>query len=1254
MLRIINAASEERLEELLFRDIKEKLERLRSREAAGSGFVHAGGNSESAGSENPKAKSAPELGNENANSSLKFGRESSESARELGGKDTSSAQESGDKGSKGALGSGGGLIEPLTMNSGELRAPRQVVLVVPAQYTLRAEERAFRSLGGDGFFDFHIMSGNRLIHQIVHETGGPGLTPVNNLGRTMMLRRIARNRAQDLKCYGSLAESSEFLKLAGDFIVQAKQNKIDEEAMPLLVQASPEGSLLRDKLSDMQILMSEYQLAMAGRFSDSEDLLAFAAGNAKDSPFVRDSYFFYFGFYSFTSNEMDFLTSLAEAGCGLTVMLQGAPSEGLEDDVFMVPRRSAQRLTALCREKGIPVERLTEAEQDRQAGAGLDAEQGCQAGAGLNAGQGRHAKTRAEAEQDRQAGAEGPAGDAGGGAKAAAAAAAGTSAADGCDSNAAGTREIKLVCCASPFAQAETIAAEASELIRTGKAKPGEIAVLCADPDADGSIMSRVFADFELPIFMDSKRSVSHNPAAAFISAALDIAAGGFEKEALLTMLKSPYLPEALRNTRLPSYMELYHIEGRNFEKPLKYGSAKYPEEEFTAMEEARSGLCALLSPFCKAFETAETAADKSKVLYNFMEESLGIRQMLQESAAQLSEEGYLDASEEISQLWGAVCSLLDQIVELLGSEKLSPAEYRDIFQSSLQDIEIGVLPQSEGMVQLGSISRSRIPGIKALFIAGFNDGRIPPDGGGDFLLSDREQEELMAAGFTVCKGSELLDAENRLLVHNALSQPVSYLWLGWCAADEKGEAMKPSPMLLEFAEKHALKEEKDIENSGSSLPFIQGSSPALSRLGEEMRRILDSDGSLNGMDPALMAVYGLLEPEKRASIRDALLYKGGKPRLEPGLTKELYTPGGRELSLSPSRLESFAACPFKHFVRYGLSPEESREFAIDSLTVGNIHHEALLALCQRLSKPSEEAGKPISSPDSLWSTITDEELRAMMDQILEELAESGFDGIMKAGDRESYQSRRIRKVCKDFARQLVLQVRKGNIDSMYFETGFGRGRNFPAIDLPTSLGTVHVEGRIDRVDLIKTSDGSYVKVVDYKSGYKKFERDKVEKGLALQLMCYLEGTLGRKDLKPAGVFYFMIREPRQEASFAELAADELSVKLRENLEKEYMLNGMFVERDDVLRSLDRELPEADSSTVISFKRTKEGKIKAGGMVSEEEFEAFRSRFRKTLEGICSELAEGSINPRPRRVDKLRTSCDLCDYRSICLYGTER
>ena len=123
-------------------------------------------------------------------------------------------------------------------------AARHVVLIVPAQFTLEAEEAAFRKFDAKGFFDFHIMSGARLNLQILKECGSPGTAAINTLGRTMLLRRIASQRKEDMQAFASVCGSTEFLKMAGDFLVQMKQNQIQTQDLEQIRAAAPEGSLL--------------------------------------------------------------------------------------------------------------------------------------------------------------------------------------------------------------------------------------------------------------------------------------------------------------------------------------------------------------------------------------------------------------------------------------------------------------------------------------------------------------------------------------------------------------------------------------------------------------------------------------------------------------------------------------------------------------------------------------------------------------------------------------------------------------------------------------------------------------------------------------------------------------------------------------------------------------------------------------------------------------------------------------------------
>ena len=44
---------------------------------------------------------------------------------------------------------------------------------------------------------------------------------------------------------------------------------------------------------------------------------------------------------------------------------------------------------------------------------------------------------------------------------------------------------------------------------------------------------------------------------------------------------------------------------------------------------------------------------------------------------------------------------------------------------------------------------------------------------------------------------------------------------------------------------------------------------------------------------------------------------------------------------MSVSRLETFAQCPYRHFIRYGLSPKEALRPGVDRAELGTLYHEA-------------------------------------------------------------------------------------------------------------------------------------------------------------------------------------------------------------------------------------------------------------------------------------------------------------------------
>ncbi len=1112
------------------------------------------------------------------------------------------------------------------IRAGKSRAKR-VLVVVPAQSTMKAEEDAFRILGGSGFFDLHVVSGNKLRADILRETGGAGLTAVNSLGRSMLLRRIARAHAAELKAYRGVAEDPGFLSLAGDFIVQMKQNGLAADDIGALAGRTEQDSLLAAKLHDMEIFCRAYEKAMADKYTDSEDMLRLTAEKVPQSAWIRGADIWYCDFYSFTKNELAFLGALEANACSLNmVFMMGGPDEP-DAELFGLSRRAAATLASRAREAG---RKAAFYEADPKAHSFTVA----RAPALEELERGLFCPQRAPADAGRPAESNDP----------------------------LQPSAIRLVRCATPYTQGETIGAEILRLFREEKYKPSDIAVLCADMASQGAAVKRALTSLGIPVFVDEKRAVMHSPAAQTLSALLDIAAYGARTADLLRFIKPGLVTlgfaaadsgdrggDIAAAEEFENYIKQYHIGGDRLFKPFRYGRKALGEERFLVLEAVRRQLAGLLGPFIERFTEAETVRDKSECLYRFLSDELAMPEMLGVLAAGLAADGLADAAEETRQIFGVLVGLLDQMVELMGSETLSAEDYADTVSQAFADIKLGLLPQAEGRVLLGSPGRTRTDRVRALFLAGVNDGLLPADPEADGILTEREAELLEQRGYTLMKSSPVLAEEERFNIYRALCMPTEHLWLSWCVADSEGNDRRPSRLIAELRELFPdLAPEEDIENSADPAAQMQSRALAASRFARTLRECAGDD-----YDPLWKAAYNEMRRRRApelAAMNEGLSFDIQRKPLSAAGTKALFA-GPDGYSFSASRLERFAACPFRHFVTYGLKPEERREFEISGIEMGDIYHEALMRVSEKLSLPARMRGIALSDPRSPWMKITQKELGSLITTILNEMSETALDGIMSAGKAEVYRSRRVKEVCLRFAWQMVLQVRQGRVRDMYFEMPFGRSCPLPPIVIGKGASRVRIEGKIDRIDLLPVDSEEYIKIIDYKSGDTSFNRSLVERGLSLQLLVYLEGALGgRGSARPAGVFYYNIKDPGCAASLRALTAGEITDDIFRRIAKEYMLDGLAVADERVLGAIDRAIQAGEESTVIDARRRKDGGFLSPKIISREEFDALRESFRHTLEDTCARLTGGEIAAAPQRFSNDRTACTYCDYRSICCF----
>lgn len=1066
----------------------------------------------------------------------------------------------------------------------------QVVLIVPAQFTLEAENLAFEHLGGPGFFDFHIMSGNKFRADIIKQTGGPGCTAINGIGRGMLLRRIAAEKAPELTVFGDVCTKPGFADLAGDFIVQLKQNRFSSSDIDSILEGAKPGHMLANKLKDMQIICGEYDKAMEGRFTDSEGLLQFTTAKVSESKLVKKSIIWFYDFYSFTPNELAFIGQLMRHSKGFGIAL--LHEENSENEAFAVSERTFRNL---------------------KAEAGAAGEKVVSIFSGNN---------------------------------------------DGGDQV-----QTSLVCCSTPRTQALTIGLEILGLLRDRGMICDDIAVLTGDMEGCGNEIRRVFADLGIPVFADEKRSIQHDPAVRLISALLEMASGGLRSDTVLSFLRSglvaPMLPlepsvEDGDIDIFENYVKQYHINGKRFETSFKYGVSSLGEAAFGRLEAMRTALCTLLCPFLAALKEAKTVREKTQLLCTFLLESLHLPKILDDCAMELASQGCADASGESSQIWGIITGLMDQAVELIGDAPVSADDFCQLYEDAFRDVKVGLLPQQAGRVTLGTVKRSKLNNIKALFIAGCNEGQIPAEQGGEALLTEDELAELCEKGYTLSKSSSILAQEEKLNVFRALKAPSDYLWIGYCLEDSGASALRPSPIVLDMIAEGAVLH-SDAENEDKDESFLCGRRPAINRLSGSLSSVFAGEEA--ELSPLMKQTYNVLRSQKDSSLEilaSGLLFTNGKKPLDTDTVRGLFSEGAKSavsdkldsFRFSASELENYASCAFKHYVSYGLSPYEPRDFSIAGAEIGEIYHQCLMKLCSRLIQPAVSKGLAVTDPASLWMTVTREETEKMVNEILDDISGTRLEGLMTSGPEEIYRSKRLRQVAVRFAWQMILQLRCGSVDRMSVEIPFGYSGNSP-YTFETSAGKVRIVGRVDRMDV----SGKYVKVIDYKSGKKKFDRREVEEGYALQLMVYLESALAREqDSQPAGMFYYLIGDNEGECTLEDIAADEISGDILKKIEESYILSGLYLADDSAVSTIDAAAISTGSSGVIDFKR-KDGAITAKSAVSSEDFQQLRENFRKKLCACVRELNSGNISPIPHR--KSQTSaCAYCPYHSICLFDT--
>ncbi len=766
----------------------------------------------------------------------------------------------------------------------------------------------------------------------------------------------------------------------------------------------------------------------------------------------------------------------------------------------------------------------------------------------------------------------------------------------------------------NPREEAMKAAGRVRNLVRTKGYRYRDIGVIVSNMEVYGDDLGQAFDLYEIPVFMDHKRSILLNSFVEYIRSLLNMVKDNFSYESVFRFLRTNLSGFTYGEVdELENYVIALGIRGYKKWQESWIRRPKYLEEEnLEILNHNRVRLVEKVDTLVYVLrQRSKTVKDVTMALYEFMvREELQLK--LQRQSEAFQEAGELALAKEYSQVYRILIELFDKFVELLGDEKVTMDEYLKLLDAGLEEARVGVIPPGIDQVVVGDMQRTRLKDMKALIFVGANDTFLPGALIRSGLLTERDRDKFATGKIHLSPGGKEKAYEQKFYLYMNLTKPSETLDIYYSKVSADGKSIRPSYLIQEMQRLFSGLEIEDEEKQAFS---AQEWTPKLG-----MQKVIRGFQDGNAMDQEWQELYSWYKRQPQWQYRvEELMKSGFYTRPADGLTKEvakqLY---GEHFQDSITRIERFSACAFAHFLTYGLRLRERQTYEFQPLDLGNVCHSAL-----------EYYSRKLKEEHLSWIEIEEEKRQEYIDDSVEHAISDYGNSVLYSSARNEYMIERMKRLLTRTIWALTKQLEAGDFVPVAYEMRFENGK-------------------IDRVDLCKDKDKVYVKVLDYKTGSKAFDVVALYHGLQLQLMVYMDAAVKMtqkhypdKEVIPAGVFYYRLNDPLVEKKV--VGEEE---EIWQKVLKELKVDGVMNLKDETLEHLDH--CQAGESAVIPVKYNKNGSLSKNSKVaSEQEFEVMmRHALGKVLK-VHRKILSGEVAAFPYR-RKQESGCDYCAYRHIC------
>lgn len=773
---------------------------------------------------------------------------------------------------------------------------------------------------------------------------------------------------------------------------------------------------------------------------------------------------------------------------------------------------------------------------------------------------------------------------------------------------------------ANPYEEVFRAACEIKKAVTEKGYKYREIAFITRNIEKYEKLISRVFEKFQIPYYMDKRIDVMVNPLIIGLKSAMDCVIGDFTTENLLKFAKSPLSGlSALESAELDNYCYTWSINAQawksDFTANPARNSADMTDEEKEKLAEINSYRLKIVEPLIKFKEESENPDGKSfaSAVYNLLN-FLKAGEKMYEFSESMTKEKKKEFIAFEKALWDNIMDILDIFASLAGNIKMSLSSFGDLFNLCLSSCDLGEIPQTLDHVIVGQADRIRPDKIKMAFAAGCVDGEFPRQLTSAGILSDSERNKVTGLGLTLTADLEERESYENHYAYFALTRASEKLFVSFPMADLAGKRNEPSVIFSQV---------REILNSPSAVketnPWdsVWNLPTATESLGENY-----SDKAMRSTLKKFIGEVGKSEDEIKLNSE-----KQNHHIYEKGLPQKLF---GNNMNISPSRLDEFYNCKFAYFAKNGLKIRKLEKVDVSAIETGKLIHYVM-------EKSVNKYGRKLNELD-------ENQMQDMVRGFLREYMDKNLD-IKNVNARIKYLFERIGDSLFLIMEHLAKELAQTDFVPVYFEEKIGRNAkfSFPAIECSDG-SKITVEGQVDRIDIMEKNGQKYVRVVDYKSGTKKFNISEVNYGLNMQMLIYLFAICPEispwAEMKPAGILYM---PSKNIIAGAKTNMDEEKI---ESIKSETLkMNGLVLNEEAVIFGMEK----SGDGIYIPVKMKNGQADRYSSVVTVNQMKNLKKKVEDNIRKMAEILHEGNVEAVPT-VSGNVSPCDFCDYKTACGY----